>query len=218
MLHASEIFDDGERRAIGDAVREAESRTVGEIVPVVATTSARYVGGADRVGHLCALSAVIGLWWAWPDPEGWGEQAQLEFPMILGAMIGGYLVGRLLAFVKPKLRLLLLPRGGVARAVSRAAVGAFWKFRVRRTRGGTGILLYISLLERRVVVLGDDAIAGRIDQPEWNRVRDVMLRHLGDGDPTKALLEGIALAGELLAELLPGEGPDQLHNDLRIVD
>ena len=57
MLHASEIFDDGERRAIGDAVREAESRTVGEIVPVVATTSARYVGGADRVGHLCALSA-----------------------------------------------------------------------------------------------------------------------------------------------------------------
>ena len=102
--------------------------------------------------------------------------------------------------------------------MQRAAVGAFWRCRVRRTRTGTGILLFISLLERRVVVLGDDALAGRIDQPEWNRVRDAMTRHLAEAEPEKALLEGIALSGELLTEILPGEAPDQLHNDLRIVD
>ncbi|MHC4452634.1 MAG: TPM domain-containing protein [Planctomycetota bacterium] len=154
----------------------------------------------------------------WPDPRGWGTTPPLGFPRILIALVGGFAFGRLAAVLAPGLRLLLLPRKGIARAVDRAAVGAFWKFRVRRTRAGTGILLFVSILERRVVVLGDDALAGRIDRPDWNRVRDTMVRYLADGDPKEALVSGVAIAGELLAELLPGEGPDQLHNDLRLVD
>jgi putative membrane protein len=218
MLRSCELFTAEDRQEIRAAVHAAERRTTGEIVPVVATASARYVGGADRVGVLCALLAFGGLWWMWPDPRGWGTTPPLGFPRILIALVGGFAFGRLAAVLAPGLRLLLLPRKGIARAVDRAAVGAFWKFRVRRTRAGTGILLFVSILERRVVVLGDDALAGRIDRPDWNRVRDTMVRYLADGDPKEALVSGVAIAGELLAELLPGEGPDQLHNDLRLVD
>jgi len=218
MLRPSDVFTAEDRQEISDAVREAERCTLGELVPVVATRSARYAGGADRVGMLCALLAFCGLWWMWPDQRGWGPPPPLEFHRILITLVVGFGVGRLAAKFVPGLRLRLLPRGGIAHAVDRAAVGAFWKFRVRRTRGGTGILLYVSLLERRVVVVGDDALASRIDQPDWNRVRDAMTRHLAAGEPKRALLEGIALSGELLAELLPGEGPNQLHNDLCLVD
>lgn len=226
MKQASQLFSEEERKVIEDAVAQAENRTSGEIVPVVATASGRYDRAEDVFGFLLALTALCVAWWGFQDfvPAGgdWaqGVTAELGLPLILVVLIAGYGVGVLLATWFPVLRLPFIPKKEMREEVERAAAETFQKLRIRNTQEATGILIYVSLYERMVRVMGDDAISEKMDPQNWDDICNVVVDGIKQGKPVEGFQQGILQCGDHLSRHFPLQPGDvnELPNQLIILD
>ncbi len=223
---ASELFGDEERAAIAKAVAEAEKRTSGEIVPVVATASENYERTEGLAGIAVALGALAATWLLWQqvvpatgDYEA-GHEPRLGVLFFLGVVAGGYVAGALGARAVPFLKRLLAGPGRMRTEVTRAAAAAFDRFHVRGTKGATGIVIYVSLFERMVCVLGDAPISEKVAEAEWQGVADLVVRGIREGRHAEGLAAAIAKCGEMLAAHFPIQAGDvnELSNELRLVD
>ncbi|MEW6354903.1 MAG: hypothetical protein AB1696_01140 [Planctomycetota bacterium] len=223
MIRASRLFSDEDKQNISEAVAEAEKKTSGEIVPVVATMSGRYDRAEDIFGLLLALAAVavFGLIFRLPTlPGDWGQPIAVSVWHTLVLFFITFVAGAALATYVPILARPFVGRRELNEEVMRSARLAFTEFRVRGTKGGTGILIYVSLFERRAAVIGDDPIAGKLDQKQWNEVKDLVIAGLKKGKPTEGICNAIKRCGELLSEhfpIAPGD-VNELGNELHIID
>jgi len=213
-----------QRDAVSRAVAEAERGTSGEIVPVVAARSGRYDRAEDLVGMCVAVAALVAIWFGFPlvapGAGEWGAPSAPRpgLPWIVAALVGGFAAGIALATRFPALRRPFVGGAHLDAEVERSAAAAFHAFRVRRTRRGTGVLLYVSLEEHVVRVLGDEAIDQALSAADWERVRDAIPVRVRAGDLATGLIDGIREAGELLREHFPSsEADNELHNELRVI-
>ena len=225
MQRAADLFTEQDQKAIEAAVTAAEARTSAEIVPVVATVSGRYDRAEDLFGMVVALLALSIAWFALPEllqTSGWGPEdaPALGLPVILLIVAGGFVAGSVLASWLPAFRRPFISRREKRDEVERAAAEAFFRFRVRGTDSGTGVLIYISLYERMVRVLGDDAVAAKLSQEDWDGVRDLVIEGLRRKQPADGLARAIARCGDLCAGHFPAEPGqrDNLSNELRTAD
>lgn len=222
MKQASRGFSDEERAAIEAAVREAEKGTRAEIVPVVCTVSGRYDRAEDLFGVAVAMLAVAAYWWVGPwITVGWratGPNTPL-WPILL-LLLGGFVLGAALATAFPVLRLLFLPEREMSEEVAARARAVFQEHRVRATRDATGVLLFVSLYERQVRILPDDAVASAVPATAWQGVADAIVGAMREGRPADGLVRGINAAGELLRAALPGtaESDNELRDSLILLD
>lgn len=226
MARASNLFTEEQKKTVAEAVAEAEKKTSGEIVPVVATRSGRYDRAEDIFGVIVGLVAVAALWLLFQGvtPRGgdWetGYTLRVELWVVLVTFGCGFLAGAALSTCVPVLCRPFVGRREVEEEVRRAAERAFFQFRVRRTEAGTGVVLYVSLFERRVVVLGDEPISHKVDQSHWDEVRDLIVGGLRQGKPAEGICSAVVRCGELLAEHFPIAPADvnELTNELRLID
>ncbi|MCP4445958.1 MAG: hypothetical protein GY811_11520 [Myxococcales bacterium] len=182
----------------------------------------RYDRGEDLVGVAVALLCVAGCWLAFQGAhaESWGLSLKLGLLPILGIFAVGFSLGAAGATAFPALGLFFSSRAEMRSNVhDRARIG-FQDLGVRGTRAATGVLIYVSLLERTVSVVGDQAITEAIEQETWDTLRDTVIAGLSEGRPSEGLCNAIEQAGALLAEKMPGshDDTDELGNHLRIID
>lgn len=212
---------DAERALIRQAVDEAERRTAGEIVPYIVARSGRYEIAAWRGGALGALgaaAAALGVAWVY---EGWGLGWLYSAWAMAFAMTLGGLLGAAAAWFVPALRRLLAGPGRLTLRVHRRAEAAFLEEAVFDTRDRTGILLFVSLFEHRIEVIGDAGINKVVAPEEWVEVvarirRGIKAGHLADG-----LVDAVAMCGDLLHRRGVGireDDADELSDDVRIRD
>ena len=208
------LFSERDLEAVREAVATAEGETSGEIVPFVVDASDAYEGtlwkgtalGALGLALLVAVAhALAGLW-------GGGV-----LWIVLPAAAGGALGFLLTAFV-PAVKRGLVPQDVLERRVRRRAAVAFLEEEVFSTDDRTGILLFLSLFEHRVVVLGDAGINAKVGEEEWEGITDAIAAGIRQGRPGAALVEGIAACGRLLSrrgvEIQPDDR-NELRDDLR---
>ena len=91
-----------------------------------------------------------------------------------------------------------------------AAAAAFVRGEVFATRERTGILVFLALLEHRVVVLGDAGINERVQPEEWQAIANDIVAGIRRSRPAAALAAGIEACGRLLAE----RGVPQVEEDV----
>jgi putative membrane protein len=187
---AGRFFSDDERERLRDATREAESKTIGEVAVVVSDRSDEYpeagMLGGVLLGGLIALVLVMlffhsSLWFYIP------LNLLLFFPV------------RALLVKVPALRTAFIGRGRIEAAVRQAALRAFYDKGLYKTKGHTGVLFFLSLLERKVWVLADRGIHEKIKQESLNKLAGQVSRGIREGRACDALCEAISEAGELLA-------------------
>jgi putative membrane protein len=89
-------------------------------------------------------------------------------------------------------------RGRLESRARAAALAAFRELRVGETRDRTGILIYVSLLERHVVVLPDTGIAARAPEPTWKGVVECIVGGMKAGAPGDGLVAAVGLCGDTL--------------------
>jgi putative membrane protein len=222
---ASKLFSQEDRKAISAAVTEAEKSTSAEIVPVVATISDRYERAEDLVGLAMSLVAVAATWTQFQrlkPSQDWDDSLELELhlPYVLAIMVGGWVVGVLLAKAIPWLKRLAVSRRAMTARVLIAAHHAFDSLHANKTAGGTGVVLYVSLFERRVCVWADRKVSEKIPEAEWKGITEQLIKALRDGKPRDGYVEAIRRMGELLAKPFPIQPDDknELSNELRILD
>ena len=125
-----------------------------------------------------------------------------------------FLVVFALTSFAPVLKRPFISRAEMTDEVEEAALTAFYRHRLAETRDRTGILLYVSVFERQVVVLADKGINEKVDRETWQQVVDIVLRGIREGRPADALCEAVTRCGELIAAQFPlrAGDRDELHN------
>ena len=103
---------------------------------------------------------------------------------------------------------LLVPLQVSEERVHRAASLAFREAGLVETRDRTGILIYVSLLEHRVVVLADRGIDSRVEPGTWDAVVARIVTGIKADRAEEGLADGIRLCGEILASRFPPRPDD----------
>ena len=196
MMHVEKFFSPADLTEIETAIHEAEARTAGEIVPYVVSHSDHYEAAAWKGATLGAFLAVVAAAGLYELGGFWG--GFILAWILLPPLAGGALGFAAAALVRP-LKLWLAGQAAVEHHVHQRAAAAFLENEVFRTRERTGILVFLSLFERRVVVLGDSGINARVEQHEWDAVVARIVTGIRSGQPGTALASAIRRCGELLA-------------------
>jgi len=192
-------FDADAARAIGDAVRELESRSAAEVVVEIRTASGSYAHADARFAALLALLSLIGVVFL---PLTVPPIAVIVDPIIV------YLGGLVIARRSSALRRMFSSRKERNEAVRMQAAALFHDRGVADTSGETGILFFASILERRIEVLPDRGILRRLVPHDWNAlITDLRTERTID---TEAILAALRSLGVLLARDVP-RGDDDVN-------
>jgi putative membrane protein len=100
--------------------------------------------------------------------------------------------------------------------VRQRAITAFYEKGLYRTKDKTGVLFFLSLLERKVWVLADSGISEKIDQETLNTFAKTVSQGVKEGRACDALCTAIKGVGEILSlhfPMAPGD-IDELQNDV----
>jgi putative membrane protein len=224
MKTASALFSSDDKKSIAAAIAAAEKSTAAEIVPVVATASGRYDRAEDIFGMLLAIVSLCAAWIIFKDPTSsdWSvlPASTLNLPAVVGIVLGGFIIGAVMATHLPSLRLPFISRAEMLEEVERRAVETFQRQRVRDTAHGTGVLIYVSLYERLIKVIGDDAVNDKLGQSALDEICALVVAGLREDQPTDGLTRAITRAGEFLTKELPASPDDtnELANQLILID
>lgn len=209
------IFTDAEQERIKQAVRQAELVTKGEIVPMIVPASARYREAGYRTGLMLALLSLallltIEIYWV---PWGWHAG---NAGWLLLAVVASYGLGQWLGRIPMVIRL-VTSRERLAHKVALRAEQAFYQHGLHQTQGRTGVLIFVSLLERRVQVLADKGINDHVPAGTWDGLVSGIIEGIKTGQATDAICAAIAKCGALLAQVSPagsGDNPNELSDSL----
>ena len=220
-------MSEADHARVSAAVHAAESGTSGEIVTIVADHSDRYLDVALWWSVLAAILA-LGFLAAFPDlifakidvmlggwVDDWSRAEILEVALAL--VVTKFLAVRLLLQWVP-LRLLLTPGIVKSRRVRRRAIRYFKVGAERRTAGKTGILIYLSLIERRAEIVADEAIHRQVAQESWGQAMTDMLGHVREGRIADGMIAAVADVGTILAQHFPRADNDKNELPDRLIE
>lgn len=190
-------------------IREAESRTSGEIYCVIARSSDSYF--YPSAFAVAVAIVLIGLPLAWWLDSGWKPVDHTVFALAEMAALASALG---VLWFAPGLRILLVPRRLRYRRAHDNALKQFLAHNIHLTDKRTGVLIFVSLAERYAEVVADAGINAHVDQHEWNGIVELLVREAANGNAVDGLAGAIDSAGALLAAHFPGGtgNPNELED------
>lgn len=200
MLHAR--FDDACSETLTNCVREIEKATDVELVLVVRARSGVY-RHADYL--FAAILSFLGLLFLLFSPFEF-HQYWVAIDVALLIVIGVLLSSRTSA-----IRRRLTTKNFREEAVRMRAAAMFYEAGIANTKAELGLLVYLSLFERRLELIADRGVLEGVPALEWNQIM-FELHEIGKNPAPETLQAGLAKLGALLAEHLPatGENPNEL--------
>lgn len=191
------------------SVAEVEKRTRAEIIVVVNRQSGTYL---DREILFAVLGGVLTLAAMILSERVFADSILLPYSGAV-ALIFFALARRL----RP-LRRALVRAGRRDHQVLVGARNAFCALNAGATRERTGLLVYVSRFEDRILVLPDYGLESKIEPGAWQRLLDGVGPPSRHPDLAEALEDFLAKAGELLARAFPPlvENPDEIPNRPRL--
>ena len=89
---------------------------------------------------------------------------------------------------------------------------------IAKTKGATGILIFMLFNAREFCILADKSINEKVEQSVWDEIANNMTLHFKNKNFCKGILNGIEQAGKILSTyfpILPGD-VNELTNEVRI--
>ncbi len=191
---ADKFFTAEEKERLKATVHEAESRTIGEIVVMVVDHSDHYIEaevlGGILLGSLLSLIATLlyfhsSIWSYVPLSFLFFFPCRFLFQRI-------DILKRLFIGIRKK-----------EEAVRLRAERAFFEKGLYKTKKNTGVLFFLSLLERKVWVLADKGIYEKMNQETLNRFANEVSRGIKENQACGALTQAIQEIGVLLSQHFP---------------
>ena len=210
-------FTDEDRQRVSAAIAAAEATSNGEIVAVATPLSDSY---HDVALHWALVPLFAVLAWAAIRPSalvwwynflfgGWNPEPTLGqlFTLLMFFAALKFTVALLILKWMP-LRLALTPAATKHRRVRRRAVTVFRAAAERRTVGRTGILIYLSMGERRAEIVADEAILKVTDDSTWGDAMAALVEQVREGRPGDGICAAIERVGAVLTEHFPRSADD----------
>ena len=216
-MNALKVINESDRKVIEQRIGDIEQTTAAELVVAVATESGRYDRAESIAGIVLALVALgIANWlpWWFQETGDWSEPAlDLIFQALAVAI--GFVVGNYLAAYWFPLRRLLTSRNEQISEANKAAAHIFYNHQLRETRSRCGVLIYLSLFERRIVILPDESCSEALGAEKVQQICNSTIAELKTGMHRQAILHAI---GQLAIELTEKRPADRHFNENELAD
>ena len=210
-------LSDADREKVSAAIAAAEAKSNGEIVAVATPISDPYHDVALHWAVVVMILALAASAWR-PDwlqfwyerlLGGWYAEPSLS-ELLTFLMVAAVLkfTAALLILKWMPLRLALTPGATKHRRVRRRAIAIFQAAAAGRTAGKTGLLIYLSLAERRAEIVADDAILKVTDDHTWGEAMEALIVQVREGRPGDGIVAAIERVGTVLAEHFPRSAGD----------
>ena len=195
-------FDDVAREVLTNCVKKIETTTDAELVLVVRARSGSYRHADYLFGALLAFAGLLFLLFSPFD----FHQYWVAIDVALLFLLGTFGASR-----SNTLRRFLTSEKFRDEAVRISAAAMFYEAGIANTQAELGVLVYISLLERRLELIADRGILKAVPALEWNQTLFELHRVGKQPDPA-TLAAGLEKLGVLLAQHLPAstENPNEL--------
>ncbi len=209
-------FTPGELDRIKAAVRQAESKISGEIVPVFVEKSSHYT----IANYRAALIGAAAIFFLIVIFDRYVPSLAVYDPVLMFVlvMLGGF-IGALKAHYINPVKRLMLSQSYMDQATRKRAENAFLEEEVFSTRQRTGIMIFISFFEHEVIVMADKGISKVVEQKEWDAIVRKIIENVKKGTIIDGVEAAILRCGEILLEkgfVITHDDVNELKDDLRI--
>lgn len=208
---AESFLSETDRQRVEDVVAEAEKKTAGEIVCMVVSSSYDYpmagVSGATAIAlPLALLAAHLLGGWLWVGTQ--------NMYLFLGLFALFFIPLYWMAGRWPAFKRLFISQREIDEEVEESAVNAFFRQGLYRTRDANGVLLFVSVFERKVWLLADKGIHEKVGQNEWVRLVARITGGIHKGQAADAICDAIQHIAALLQTHFPvkPDDTDELEN------
>ena len=219
------ILNEEDVKNIGKAVKKAEKNTSGEIATAFINESDDYakyelffalIIGFIYFAILLMFSgkvedAIQNLFWSYTSNY-----------LIMFYGFSTFIVISIFYFIAniSQIDRLIVPKKVMEEKVKNRATRYFVESGVYETRDRTGILIFISVLERRIELIADSGINEKIAQSKWNDIVTHIINGVKDKKLSNNLIEAIDECGKLLSKYFPIKEDDEneLVNEINILE
>jgi putative membrane protein len=196
-----------DHEAISAAIHQAEQRTSGQIVCVLAHSSSDYAYVPILWASVLALIVPWPLIYLTP----WSVQKIFTVQLIVFLAAG-------LIFSWRPVRFALVPRALRQARAHQAALEQFFVRRISHTRNRCGILIFVSAAEHYARIIADEDIAQKVPQTDWQAAIDDLIGNIREGRVVEGFTAAIARCGTVLAAHAPPDGaPNELPDRLYVI-
>jgi putative membrane protein len=209
-------FKEADLLRIKNAVKEAESKISGEIVPVIVERSGIYAlanyRAALTASGLAFLSIVVFDRYM---PAFAVYDPLLIFLIVLATGFLGAILTNGVDFIKRA----MLTQQNMDRSTRLKAESSFLQEEVFNTRQRTGIMIFISFFEHEVIIMADKGISKVVDQKVWDKIVTELIGSIKKNQIVEGLEQAIKSCGDILLQkefLITPDDVNELKDDLRI--
>ena len=211
--HGGHVHTDRER--VEQAVKEAETQTSGEIISYAVEVSDGYEEAMWRSGMAFGGLALLVFVLIHNFSVSWET---FELMQVALGTFAATLAGVASANYMNAVKRFFAGKELMERRVAQRAAEEFLAEEVFNTRDRTGILIFLSLMEHKVIVLGDSGINAKVQKAEWEEIVQMIVNGMRAGKPADGLIDAIRQCGVLLHKQGVGirtDDKDELSNKLR---
>jgi putative membrane protein len=208
---AKKFLSDDECTRVERAVKAAEALTAGEIVVMIVSASYKYpmanvIGAAAFALPLALLLTPLAGGWLWIGGQ--------NMWLFLGFLAVFFIFSHEIIRRTPWLKRFFISRREIDNEVREAAITNFFDHNLYRTRDETGVLVLISVFERRVWVLADQGINAKVPEGQWDDIVKMITDGIKQKRSADAICEAVKKIGELLKTHFPfkPDDTDELKN------
>lgn len=203
--------EDHER--ISQAIRDAEHRTSGEVIAVVAHQSDDYYFVAGFMAAIWSLT--LGCLIAFISPY---FDQPISLSVLAVAQLTSLISCLLLFRVLPGIKMIFVPKSVSYKRASNNAVRQFLARGIHTTEDRTGVLIFVSLAEHYAEVVADEGINSRVDQKDWDDMVGDLIDHARNDQLADGFVSAINRAGEILGQHFPARDRQVNELDDRLIE
>jgi putative membrane protein len=217
-MKLNQKFSETDLQRIKAAVKEAEEKISGEVVPVIVDKSGNYSIANYKAGILSAalvfvLMIILDRYVIDTSHTLYYDPVFIFVVVTIGGILGAFIPN----FIEPYKRM-LISQQTLDLITRQRAENVFLEEEIFNTRQRTGIMIFISFFEHEVIVMADKGINQVVDQKEWDKLVSGMVSYIREGKLVDGLEWAIRRCGEVLLEkgfVKTADDTNELGDDLR---
>lgn len=200
-----------DKENIKNLITESETRTDGEIVPMIIDHSDIYPVAHFRAAIIVSFLFSLILYYS--------PLTVINPIYFLWIQLPGLYVGYFLGHY-PLIKKLMLTKDEIDREVTQRAHEAFLQHNLHTTKNHNGVLIFISIMERKIKIIADVGISKKVEQTVWDEIVFQFTQKVREDKFVEGLKETITATANVLENYFPSSGkkPNELGDNLIIED
>jgi putative membrane protein len=192
------FLTDGVKQQLDKAIKAIEAGSSIEVMIAVRQRLRRWPSANAAIGVMCALSMLAF--------ELYSEEFEFDYWAILVFPVLAGMTGGLLVELVPTLQRALTPRRIRKQNLLEAARATFLELGVHKTRGRTGLLVFVAVRDRAALLVGDVAVEDKVGKAKLDRIAATIAAGIPQGG--EAVARALHDTAPALAKALPRAADD----------